>query len=145
MVADNKLLDTLPMGNLDHKDLDVNFVINQMRNDAKLVEEYDRLKAAKEELDDYERNMDQELVSLISIPYPKHIFYIFPFLQPKNKRMDQFRQMARDYIENAQGNTRSILKRTPLEEEELNEKLRVMQRENPDIDLTQLFDTERNE
>lgn len=64
MNADNRLLDTLPMGHLDHKDLDMNYVINQMRNDAKLVEEYDRLRAAKEELDEFERNIDNDLVRI---------------------------------------------------------------------------------
>lgn len=44
--------------------------------------------------------------------------------------------MARDYIENAEGNSRTRLRRTPLEEEELNEKIRMLQKENPDIDFT---------
>ena len=38
-----------------------------MRNDSKLVEEYDRLRAAKEELDEFERNIDKDLVSSISL------------------------------------------------------------------------------
>ena len=36
-------------------------------------------------------------------------------------------------------------KRTQEEEETLNEKIRELQKQNPDIDYTQLFDTERAE
>ena len=53
--------------------------------------------------------------------------------------------MARDFIENKEDNTRVRLGRTADEEEIVNEKIRALQKENPDIDFTQLFDTERNE
>lgn len=50
--------------------------------------------------------------------------------------MKKFREMARDYFENHKFNDRSSIKRTPLEEAELNDKIRDIQRKNPDLDLT---------
>ena len=59
--------------------------------------------------------------------------------------MKRFRKMARDFLENHKYNARDFVPRTPFEEEELNHKIREIQRKNPDIDLTELFDNERNE
>jgi hypothetical protein len=43
------------------------------------------------------------------------------------------------------GRNNKVFLRTPKEEEELNEKIRHLQKENPDVDYTQLFDSERAE
>lgn len=53
--------------------------------------------------------------------------------------------MARDFVEDKEQNSRNRYTRTPEEEENLNQKLRQLQKENPDIDYTQLFDTDRAE
>lgn len=55
--------------------------------------------------------------------------------------------MTRDVLENHPYNARTqdAFTRTEQEEADLNEKIRKLQRENPDMDLTQLFDTERAE
>ncbi len=55
--------------------------------------------------------------------------------------MNEFRQMARDFIENKAYNSREKYERTPAEEEKVNEMIRKLQKENPDIDYTELFDT----
>jgi hypothetical protein len=48
-------------------------------------------------------------------------------------------------VDDAQYNTRETVGRTRDEEETVDQKIRQMQKENPDIDYTQLFDTERAE
>lgn len=62
------------------------------------------------------------------------------------KKLKEFRELARDTIDNSSRHKlRSPVSRTKEEEENVNEKIRQLQRENPDIDYTQLFDTERAE
>ena len=62
------------------------------------------------------------------------------------KKLKEFRELARDTINNSSRHKlRSPVSRTKEEEENVNEKIRQLQRENPDIDYTQLFDTERAE
>jgi hypothetical protein len=53
--------------------------------------------------------------------------------------------MARNHIENKPYEARTNYARTPEEEEKVNEMIRKLQKENPDIDYTQLFDTKRAE
>lgn len=55
--------------------------------------------------------------------------------------------MARDVIENRDNGIRTekSTKRRTAEEEKLNDKIRALQKENPNVDFTQLFDTERAE
>lgn len=59
--------------------------------------------------------------------------------------MNEFRKMARDFIENKPYDSRENYVRTPAEEEKVNEMIRKLQKENPDIDYTELFDTKQNE
>ncbi len=66
-------------------------------------------------------------------------------LQPSMKKLQQFRKLARDHVEDKPYDTRGYYDRTAQEEEDVNEKLRQLQKENPDVDYTQLFDTERAE
>jgi hypothetical protein len=62
------------------------------------------------------------------------------------KKLKEFRELARDTIDNSSRHKlHSPVSRTREEEEIVNEKIRQLQRENPDIDYTQLFDTERAE
>jgi hypothetical protein len=62
-------------------------------------------------------------------------------------RLRELREQARDVIENKEFNTRrsATAKRTQKEEEVLNDRIRLLQKENPHIDYTQLFDTKRAE
>lgn len=56
--VDNQEVETMIKGKIDHKDLDVKFTIQRQKNDALLVDEIERLREAKKELRDFERNMD---------------------------------------------------------------------------------------
>lgn len=58
------MVEVHPKINIDHKDMDETYKINQMRNDAKLIDEYENLRKAKKELREFEENIDNELPSL---------------------------------------------------------------------------------
>jgi hypothetical protein len=66
---------------------------------------------------------------------------------PSLKKIKDFRDLAREVIDDpSRPKVGAILdKRTTQEERDLDDKIRKMQRENPDLDLTQLFETERAE
>lgn len=51
-------LEVFLKGQLDHSDLDKRWTANKMKNDSKLVDEIERLREAKKELRDFERNID---------------------------------------------------------------------------------------
>jgi hypothetical protein len=54
--------------------------------------------------------------------------------------------MARDMIEDRPSlRTEKSTQRKAHEEEKLNDKIRQLQKENPNVDFTQLFDTDRAE
>ena len=54
--------------------------------------------------------------------------------------------MARDTIDNSsKPRVNSLIERSQAEEEDLNDKIRLLQKANPDVDYTQLFDSERAE
>jgi hypothetical protein len=62
------------------------------------------------------------------------------------KKLKEFRTVARDAIDKSERfSGASMIQRTPEQEEALNEKIRELQRQNPNVDYTQLFDTERAE
>lgn len=50
---------------VDHKDFDPKFIINQQRNNAKLVNELQTLRESRQELRDFEANIDKDLVTLM--------------------------------------------------------------------------------
>ena len=66
---------------------------------------------------------------------------------PSLKKIKDFRDLAREVIDDpSRPKVGALLdKRTSQEERDLDDKIRKMQRENPDLDLTQLFETERAE
>jgi len=66
---------------------------------------------------------------------------------PSLKKIKDFRDLAREVIDDPSRPKLGALldKRTTQEERDLDDKIRKMQRENPDLDLTQLFETERAE
>lgn len=61
--------------------------------------------------------------------------------------MKEYRELARNVIEDKKYNARTVeaYGRNASEEEALNERIRELQKQNPNMDLTQLFDTERAE
>ena len=85
------------------------------------------MRESRQELREFEQNMDKDLPSL--------------------KKIKDFRDLAREVIDDpSRPKVGALLdKRTTQEERDLDDKIRKMQRENPDLDLTQLFETERAE
>jgi hypothetical protein len=63
------------------------------------------------------------------------------------KKLKEFRELAREVIDNSDKPKLGTYfpKRSQAEEEIVNEKIRKLQKENPDIDYTQLFESERAE
>lgn len=92
-----------------------------------MVKELQTLRESRKELRDFEQNIDKDLPSL--------------------KKLKEFRELAREVIDNNDKPKfgTNLPKRNQVEEDALNEKIRKLQKENPDIDYTQLFDTERAE
>jgi len=64
---------------------------------------------------------------------------------PKARKLKEFRDFARDIIENKPHKMRQakMSRRTKEEERELDDKIRKLQKENPSVDLTPLFDSDR--
>ena len=132
IVAQGLLMDGLQVdisnktSRVDHKDFDTQYQMNKKRNESKLTHELKNLREARLGLREFEANMDNDLPSL--------------------KKLKQFQTTARNSIDNSsrfmQG---SLNSRNAEQEETLNDKIRELQRQNPDIDYTQLFDTERAE
>lgn len=112
---------------VDHGELDFNFFINKAKNDSKLVDEIARLRAAKQELKNFETTINDEL--------------------PSRKKLEEFRKLARDIIEDAPGTTRQgrISDRTKDEEDRLKLKIKELQDKYPHVDMTQLYDTQKAE
>jgi hypothetical protein len=85
------------------------------------------MRESREQLRDFEQNMDKDLPSL--------------------KKIKEFKTLAREVIDDPSRPKLGAMneKRTSQEERDLDDKIRKMQRENPDLDLTQMFETERSE
>lgn len=67
---------------------------------------------------------------------------------PSLKKIQGFKELAREVIDDSSRSkilNNYVKKRTAREEANIDDKVRQLQRENPDMDLTQLFDTERAE
>ncbi len=64
---------------------------------------------------------------------------------PSLKRLKDFKSIAQELIENPKGKTRRHVsgRRTKRETEELYEKLKDYQKENPNIDVTSLFENDK--
>lgn len=61
------------------------------------------------------------------------------------KKMRKFQGMAKDLIDGSRSHTGALMQRTEREEAAILDKIRLLQKENPDKDYTQLFDSERAE
>jgi len=100
--------------------------MNKQRNEAKLSEELKGMRESRKDLRDFEHNMDKDLPSL--------------------KKIKEFNELAREVIDNSsRAKLGGMINRSQSEEEQLSEKIRQLQKENPDKDYTQLFETERAE
>lgn len=86
MIVDGIQLKANLKGDLDHKDLDLNYKVNQQRNDAELISELENVRKSREELRTFENDIDQQL--------------------PSMTKLRELREQARDVIENKQYNSR---------------------------------------
>lgn len=91
-----------------------------------MIDEIGSLREAKAEFRQFEKDLDQVL--------------------PKREKLMQFREMAKNLIENNKNHVRShFTPRSPHEEKQLTQKMRDFQAKYPNIDMTQLFETEQAE
>lgn len=90
-----------------------------------MVDEIKELRQARKDLRDFEANIDAHM--------------------PKARKLKEFRDFARDIIENKPYRMRQakMSRRTREEEREVDEKIRKLQKENPSVDLTPLFNSDR--
>ena len=125
MQIENNLVEVMPKGKLDHSELDKSYCIRRMKNEAQMADQKAELREAKKRLREFEQNIDKEL--------------------PKTKRLQEFKQLAQEILENSKHKTRrhESQRRTKREQEELNQRMRELQKEYPDLDLTQLFESEQ--
>lgn len=123
----SKEVKIIPKGNLDHSELDKSYFIKKMKNESQLVDKRAELKESKKKLREFESNIDNEMPSL--------------------QRLKDFKKIAQELVENPNGRTRRHIssRRTKRETEELYQKLKALERENPDMDLTTLFESHKAE
>ena len=101
MFIDQNLVRVTPKGKLDHSEIDRTYFMRKMLNESKLVEEKADLRTARQKLRDFETNIENELPSL--------------------QRLQQFKSIAQEMVENPRGKTRRnmSLRRNKREREEL--------------------------
>ena len=63
-LIDNRLVELLQKGKLDHSEFDKSYFLRKMQNEAKMVEQKTELREAKSQLRDFERNLDDEMPKL---------------------------------------------------------------------------------
>lgn len=118
MFVENKEIELMVKNDkIDHKDFDTRYQLNKQRNESKVTEELKSLREARKELRIFEQNIDKDLPSL--------------------KKLKDFRSLAREVVDNREtSKLGSLVGRTSAEEDALNEKIRALQKENPDVDYT---------
>lgn len=58
------LVDVFPKGNVDHSELDRSYFMKKLHNDAQIADQTQELREAKQNLRDFESNIDKELPAL---------------------------------------------------------------------------------
>jgi len=91
--------------NIDHSHLDFTYYINKAKNDSKLIEDMVKVRKAKNELREFESKMGEDL--------------------PNRKKLKEFREFAKNIIENKPGVIRSgSILRSEEDEKRLTLKIR---------------------
>lgn len=62
-MVDGIVIETSLKGKLDHKDFDTRYSLNKLKNESQLIDEIEKLRETKQELRDFEKNIDKDLVS----------------------------------------------------------------------------------
>jgi len=127
MWIDQNNVSILAKGRLDHSELDKSYFLKKLENDSKVVEQKQDLREARERLADFEVNMEKDLPALA--------------------KLKEFRLIAQELIEDPAGGSKRhrSLRRTKREKEELYLKLKEYEKENPGVNLTTLYETEKIE
>jgi RNA recognition motif-containing protein len=113
---------------LDHSDMDFEFFAGRMRNEGRLLGEVKAIREARNELKEFEKDFDSHL--------------------PSRKKLEDFRKLARKVIEGGEherNRNHKTDQRTPREEELLREKIAILEKKYPHVDMSQLFVTEKAE
>ena len=112
---------------LDHSEMDRSYFLKKMQNEGKVADERETLRTAKSDLRAYENDIDNQL--------------------PMSKKLQDFKSVAQEMIENPRGKTRrnASARRTKRELEELYSKMKQMEGGNPNLDLTTLYESSKTE
>lgn len=95
------------IANLTHADLDSEYYMNRAKNNAKLVDDIVEVRHAREELRNFEKDIDNQL--------------------PSRKKLKEIRNLAKEVIDNNKFTTRdhsSTMNRGPRDEQRLNDKMK---------------------
>jgi len=106
--------------NLEFSELDFDFYIGRMKNDARVISEVKQLREARRELKEFESDMTM----------------------PNHFKLKEFRKLAKDVIEGGtlhKNRNASSEKRTEFEEERLRDKIAELEAKYPHVDLSQLL------
>ena len=127
MFIGNNLVQVMAKGKLDHSELDRTYFMRKLKNDSETADYVAELREAKSKLREFEGSIDKEM--------------------PRLERLKEFKSVAREILEDPKFRTRrhESLRRTKREQEELNRKMRAIQKKHPDLDITQLFESEKTE
>jgi hypothetical protein len=127
MFIGNNLVHVMAKGKLDHSELDRTYFMRKLKNDSETADYVAELREAKSKLREFEGSIDKEM--------------------PRIDRLKEFKSVAREILEDPKFRTRrhESLRRTKREQEELNRKMKAIQKKHPDLDITQLFESEKTE
>lgn len=113
---------------LEHSDMDVKYSTIKMENEAQLINELQKLREVRQELRDFEGDIESHL--------------------PKTKKLKALKKNLRNLIDTDKDFTRHheiTNTRTELEEDKFKEKIKDLEAKYPHVDFTTLFDTDRAE
>ena len=110
---------------IDHSELDRHYLLARAKNAAKTVDEIEKVRLARQELRDFEKEIDSML--------------------PSRKKLKKFKQMAKSLIEDNKFKSRvepSSQFMTELERDRFDAKVKEMEAAYPNLDLTTLYESE---
>ena len=110
---------------IDHSELDRHYFLARAKNAAKTVDEMEKVRLARQELREFEKEIDSML--------------------PSRKKLKKFRKMARSLIEDNNYKSRvepSSQFMTELERDRFDAKVKEMEAAYPNLDLTTLYESD---
>ena len=110
---------------IDHSELDRHYFLTKAKNTAKTVDEIEKVRLARQELREFESEIDSML--------------------PSRKKLKKFRQMAKSLIEDNKFKSRvepSGQFLTQMEKERFDAKVKDLEAAYPNLDLTTLYESD---